>query len=338
MSHPLITLAVYAPGGVTRDIHFAAALFLSSHAQEVQLMHAALPQTEQRNPASAVIDTLSSLDICRLINRQDAQVPLAVAESLPQIARAVDLIVDALDAGHRLFYQGAGTSGRLGVLDASELLPTYSFDPARAIGLIAGGRAALTDSVEAAEDDPDQGRADLQAHDFHAGDLLVGIAASGRTPYVLGGMAYARALGASVVAVVCAAASPMAAQADIAIELLTGPEVITGSTRMKAGTAQKLTLNMLSTAAMVKLGKVYGNLMVDVRPTNAKLRARAARIVADAAGIAPEQAKAYLEAAGWEVKVAVVMGILDAPAAGARRLLDEHSGHVRAAVQTGSGQ
>ncbi len=297
-----------------------------------------LPQTEQRNPASAAIDTLSTLDICRLINRQDAQVPLAVAEALPQIAQAVDLIVAGLEAGHRLFYLGAGTSGRLGVLDASELLPTYSFDPARAVALIAGGRAALTDSVEAAEDDPEQGRADLQSRDFAAGDVLIGIAASGRTPYVLGGMEYARALDAPVIAVVCAAGSPMAAQADVAVELLTGPEVITGSTRMKAGTAQKLTLNMLSTASMVKLGKVYGNLMVDVRPTNAKLRARAARIVAEAAAIPLEQAEAHLVAAGWEVKVAVVMGILDLPAAEARRLLDQHQGRVRPAVQRGSGQ
>lgn len=291
-----------------------------------------LPQTELRNPASAAIDTLSTLEICRLINRQDAQVPLAVAEALPQIAQAVDLIVAALQAGHRLFYLGAGTSGRLGVLDASELQPTYSFDPARAIGLIAGGRAALTDSVEAAEDDSAQGRADLAAHSFTSGDILVGIAAGGRTPYVLGGMAYARELGAPVIAVVCAAGSPMAAQATVAIELLTGPEVITGSTRMKAGSAQKLTLNMLSTAGMVKLGKVYGNLMVDVRPTNAKLRARAARIVAEATSIAPQQAEEFLVASGWEVKVAVVMGLLDVDADAARRLLDKHQGHIRAAL------
>ncbi|MCC6168333.1 MAG: N-acetylmuramic acid 6-phosphate etherase [Caldilineaceae bacterium] len=299
-------------------------------------MHTNLPQTEQRNPASAAIDTLPTLEICRLINRQDAQVPLAVAEALPQIAQAVDLVAAALQSGHRIFYQGAGTSGRLGVLDASELLPTYSFDPTRAIGLIAGGRAALTDSVEAAEDDPDLGRGDLQAHHFAAGDILVGIAASGRTPYVLGGMDYARSLGAPVVAVVCAANSPMAARATVAIELLTGPEVITGSTRMKAGTSQKMALNMLSTAAMVKLGKVYGNLMVDVRPTNAKLRARAARIIAEAAGISLDQAEAALAASGWEVKVAVVMGLLDVPAAAARRLLDQHQGRVRAAVQAGS--
>ncbi len=297
-----------------------------------QSLHS-LPLTEQRNPASAAIDTLSTLDICRLINRQDAQVPLAVAEALPQIAAAVDLIVASLEAGHRLFYQGAGTSGRLGVLDASELLPTYSFERERAVGLIAGGRIALTDSVEAAEDDPDQGRTDLQAHDFTAGDILVGIAASGRTPYVLGGMHHARSLGAPVIAVVCAPASPMAEAATVAIELLTGPEVITGSTRMKAGTAQKLTLNMLSTASMIRLGKVYGNLMVDVRPTNAKLRARAVRIVAEAAAVTQEEAEATLVASGWEVKVAVVMAIVGVTAGEARGLLDRHQGHVRAAVQ-----
>ncbi len=293
---------------------------------------AALPLTEQRNPASADLDTLSTLEICRLINRQDAQVPLAVAEVLPQIAAAADLVTQSLAAGGRLFYQGAGTSGRLGVLDASELLPTYNVDPGRTIGLIAGGNAALTHSIEDAEDDPAQGQADLAAHHFGRRDVLVGIAASGRTPYVLGGMRYARSLGAPVIALVCAPDSPMTAVADVAIVVQTGPEVVTGSTRMKAGTAQKLVLNMLSTTTMVKLGKVYGNLMVDVRPTNRKLRDRAQRIVAEAASIPPAEAARLLESCGWEVKTAVVMALLGISAEEARRRLDMHAGQIRRAV------
>lgn len=296
------------------------------------MLAANLPLTEQRNPVSADLDTLSTLDICRLINRQDAQVPLAVAETLPQIAAAADLIIAALRAGGRLFYQGAGTSGRLGVLDASELLPTYNVDPRLTVALIAGGNAALTHSIEDAEDDPAQGEADLTAHTFSRADVLVGIAASGRTPYVMGGMRYARRLGAPVIALVCAPDSPMADLADIAITLHTGPEVVTGSTRMKAGTAQKLALNMLSTTTMIKLGKVYGNLMVDVRPTNTKLRARAERIVAEAAAIPRDEAAGLLEAAGWEVKTAVVMALLGVTAEEARRRLADQQGHIRRAV------
>ncbi len=290
------------------------------------------PQTEQRNPLSAALDTLPTIEVCRLINRQDAGVPIAVAEALPAIAQAVDLLVAALAGGGRVFYQGAGTSGRLGVLDASELLPTYSLGPGRVIALIAGGPDALTNSIEAAEDDPDQGRADLERHAFAAADVLVGIAASGRTPYVLGGLRHALNTGAASVALVCAPASPMSALATVAIELLTGPEVVTGSTRMKAGTGQKLVLNMLSTATMVRLGKVYGNLMVDVRPTNDKLRRRAVRIVAEAAGLDDGRALALLDASGWEVKVAVVMGLLNVAPDEARRRLAQHHGHVRRTV------
>jgi N-acetylmuramic acid 6-phosphate etherase len=290
------------------------------------------PLTELRNPLSVAIDTLPTLEVCRLINRQDAGVPIAVAEALPAIAQAVDLMVATLAGGRRLFYQGAGTSGRLGVLDASELLPTYSLEPGRVIALIAGGPDALTSSVEAAEDDPDQGRADLERQDFAPADLLVGIAASGRTPYVLGGLRHALNTGAASVALVCAPASPMSALATVAIELLTGPEVITGSTRMKAGTGQKLVLNMLSTATMVRLGKVYGNLMVDVRPTNDKLRRRAIQIVGEAAGLDDSQALALLDASGWEVKTAVVMALLNVPADEARRRLAQHHGHIRRTV------
>ena len=290
------------------------------------------PLTEQRNPISAALDTLPTIDICRLINRQDAWVPLAVAEAIPSIAQAVDLMVSTLSHDGRIFYQGAGTSGRLGVLDASELLPTFSLEPGRVVPLIAGGPEALTNSIEAAEDDANQGRIDLERHDFATGDLLVGIAAGGRTPYVLGGLRHALTLGATAVALVCAPASPMAALATVAIELLTGPEVVTGSTRMKAGTAQKLALNILSTATMVRLGKVYGNLMVDVRPTNEKLRRRAVRIVAEAVGTDDERARTLLQASGWEVKVAVVMGMLNVSPEEAARRLTHHHGHLRRTI------
>jgi N-acetylmuramic acid 6-phosphate etherase len=290
--------------------------------------------SEQRNPASADLDQLPTLELCRLINRQDAQVPLAVAEALPQIARGVDAIAAALAAGHRLFYMGAGTSGRLGVLDASELLPTFSFPSDRLVALIAGGPAALTRSVEAAEDDLSRGREDLITHQFTAGDLLVALAASGRTPYTIAGLRYAAEVGATSIAVVCNPSSPMAALATIAVEVVTGPEVVTGSTRMKAGTAQKLVLNMLSTGAMIKLGKVYENLMVDVQPTNQKLRERAVRIVVEASSIAPDQAARLLAEAGWEVKVAVVMALLDVTADEARNRLAASRGHVRAALSS----
>ena len=229
------------------------------------------PPTETRNPASASMDSLSALDFARLMNRLDAAVPLAVAEVLPQIAQAIETIASQLAGGGRLFYLGAGTSGRLGVLDATELVPTFSWPPERAIALIAGGERAITRSVEGAEDSAEQGRGDLLAHDFGPGDVLVGIAASGGTPYVIGGLEYARQVGAPTIAVVCNPGSKVAAAADIPIEVVTGPEILTGSTRLKAGTAQKLVLNMLSTGAMVQLGKVYGNLMVDVQPTNIRL-------------------------------------------------------------------
>ncbi len=264
------------------------------------------PPTETPNPASAAMDTLSALDFARLMNRLDAAVPLAVAEVLPQIAQAIETIASSLAAGGRLFYLGAGTSGRLGVLDATELVPTFSLPPERAIGLMAGGEKALTRSVEGAEDSAAQGRADLLAHAFAAGDVLVGIAASGGTPYVIGGLAYARQVGAPTIAVVCNPGSAVAGAADIAIEVVTGPEILTGSTRLKAGTAQKLVLNMLSTGALVRLGKVYGNLMVDVQPTNAKLRLRAIRIVDEITGLGSDEAEKLLDAANWRVISAVL--------------------------------
>ena len=288
--------------------------------------------TETRNPASAEMDSLSALEFVRLMNRLDAAVPLAVAEALPQIAQAIDVIAGCLRADGRLFYLCAGTSGRLGVLDATELAPTFGFPPERAVALIAGGEEAITRSVEGAEDSAEQGQADLAAHAFTAHDVLVGIAASGGTPYVVGGLTYARSLGAPAIAVVCNPGSPLAAAADIAIEVVTGPEILTGSTRLKAGTAQKLVLNMLSTGAMVRLGKVYGNLMVDVQPTNAKLRQRAVRIVAASSAVGQAEAENLLIAAGWRVKTAVVMGLAGVSAAEAEARLRRAGGHVRRAL------
>ncbi|MEZ4864755.1 MAG: N-acetylmuramic acid 6-phosphate etherase [Caldilineaceae bacterium] len=296
-----------------------------------------LPVTEQRNPLSSDLDKLSTLAMMRLMNQLDATIPVVVAEALPQIAATVDQITATLDAGGRLFYQGAGTSGRLAVLDAVELLPTFSVAAGVVIPLLAGGERAMFHSVEGAEDDADQGRRDLEHHDFCAQDLLVGVAASGRTPYVLGGLRYAASLGAPTAAIVCTAQSPIAAAAQVAIELVTGPEVLTGSTRLRAGTATKLVLNMLSTGAMVKLGKVYSNLMVDVRPTNAKLRQRALRIVSSSAGVDEAIAQQLLDATGWQVKPAVVMGLAGVDAAEAQRRLVVSRGHVRQAVLDLSG-
>lgn len=294
------------------------------------------PPTEQRNPLSAELDKLATLEMVRLLNRLDATIPAVIAETLPQIAQTIDQITTTLATGGRLFYQGAGTSGRLAVLDAVELLPTFSIPPDRVIGLIAGGATAMLRSVEGAEDDAEQGKYDLQEHAFCSQDMLVGVAASGRTPYVLGGLHYARGVGAPTAVVVCNPASPLATAADIAIEVVTGPEVLTGSTRLRAGTATKLVLNMLSTCAMVKLGKVYGNLMVDVRPTNAKLRQRAMRIVTEITGVDPAAAETLLQEAGWQVKTAVVMGLAGIDAAEAQRRLEQCGGRVRTAIQSRS--
>ena len=234
-----------------------------------------LPPTEQRHPLSTNLDQLETLEMVRLMNRLDATIPLVIAEVLPQIAQVVDWMVATLAAEGRIFYQGAGTSGRLAVLDAAELLPTFSLPPGKVIALLAGGPNALIHSIEGAEDDETLGKYDLLAHHFGARDMLIGVAASGRTPYVLGGLGYAQGCGARTAVVVCTPDSPMAAVAQSAIAVVTGPEVLTGSTRLRAGTAQKMVLNMLSTCSMVKLGKAYGNLMVDVQPTNRKLRQRA---------------------------------------------------------------
>lgn len=292
--------------------------------------------TEQRNPASAGIDRVSTGELLRIINAEDAKVAAAVTAVLPRIEAALDRITAAMEGGARLFYTGAGTSGRLGVLDASECPPTFNVPPGLVTGFLAGGDGALRHSVEGAEDSPEQGAADLDAYGFSKGDVLVGIAASGRTPYVAGAMRHARALGGEVIALACTADAEVSRYADIAIEVLCGPEVITGSTRMKAGTATKMVLNMLSTGAMVKLGHVYENLMVNVQQTNEKLRDRARRIVREALGISPEEANQLLLDASGEVKTAIVMHRLGLDAPAARLQLQKTRGNLRKAIDAGA--
>src|SRR5436305_5702300 len=262
--------------------------------------------TEQRNPASARIDTLPTEDMLRIINAEDQKVALAVGQEIPAIARAVDAIVAAIEAGGRLFYIGAGTSGRLGVLDASECPPTFSVPPEMVQGIIAGGEPALSRATETTEDDPTIGVRDLLGRGFTARDVLVGLAASGRTPYVLGAVAEARRLGAVTIGISCTPDSELSRAVEIPIAPLPGPEIVAGSTRMKAGTAQKLVLNMLSTGAFIRLGYVYGNLMVNVQPKNEKLVDRAARIIAQAANIEYSHAAELLRQTG-SVKTSIVM-------------------------------
>ena len=292
-----------------------------------------LIRTEDRNTNTANIDAVSTLDMVRLINSEDKKVADAVEAELEHIAAAVDVIAEQLRQGGRLIYSGCGTSGRLGVLDAVECPPTYSTDPGQVIGLIAGGETAMFRAVEGAEDSTTQGEDDLKAIGFCAKDVLVGIAASGRTPYVLGAMAYAKRVGAHVIAVTCCCGSPLEEAAQIAIVPMPGPEVITGSTRMKSATAQKMVLNMLSTGAMIRLGKVYGNLMVDVKPSNEKLIHRCKKIVSTATGLSEEQAAAVLAKCDYRPKVAIVMALCHVDAAQARALLSAHDGRIAAAVE-----
>ncbi|WP_413737479.1 N-acetylmuramic acid 6-phosphate etherase [Sodalis sp. RH21] len=291
--------------------------------------------SETRNPDSMNLDTLSTLEMMRLFNQQDRLVPEAVGRELPAIAAAVDLAAAALSAGGRLIYLGAGTSGRLGVLDASECPPTFGVPHDLVIGLIAGGPGALLKAVEGAEDSFELAGEDLKAINVNAADLVVGLAASGRTPYVIGGLRYAARQGCATVAISCNPGSPIAREARVAISPVVGPEVLTGSTRMKSGTAQKLVLNMISTGAMVKLGKVYQNLMVDVKATNIKLVDRACRIVVQATGADMAQARAALAQTGHEVKPAILMLLTGAGADDARRSLAQHRGYLRRALAEG---
>ncbi|PZT69220.1 N-acetylmuramic acid 6-phosphate etherase [Streptomyces sp. SW4] len=288
--------------------------------------------TEAFRPELSEIDRLPTLDIARLMNGEDANVAAAVAERLPQIAAAVDAVAARMARGGRLVYAGAGTAGRLGVLDASECPPTFNTAPGQVVGLIAGGPEAMVTSVEGAEDSAELARADLDALALTADDTVVGVSASGRTPYAIGAVEHARALGALTVGLACNRGSALAAAAEHGIEVVTGPELIAGSTRLKAGTAQKLVLNMLSTITMIRLGKTYGNLMVDVRASNEKLRARSRRIVALATGAGDADVERALAATDGEVKNAILTLLADVDGPTAARLLEDSGGRLRAAL------
>jgi len=290
-------------------------------------------ETESRDPQAPELDLMTTEELVRYMNEADRSVPARVGKSLADIAAAVDAIVEAIRGGGRLFYVGAGTSGRLGLLDAYECPPTFGTPPDLVQAVIAGG-SGRQQADETAEDRAEDGADDLKARGLSPRDVVVGIAASGRTPYVVGALRYARKVGAVTVAVCCVRGSTIGALADIAIEVPVGPEVVTGSTRLKAGTAQKLVLNMLSTVTMIRLGKVYGNLMVDLMPTNGKLRRRAERIVAMATGVKPEAAARALQQTGGDVKTAIVLLLAPAPDAGqASRLLMRAGGSVRQALR-----
>lgn len=288
--------------------------------------------SEGRNPRTMDIDLLPTVDVLRRINDEDKGVAGAVEKVIPEIAIAVDRIVDAFRKGARLIYMGAGTSGRLGVLDASECPPTFRVPEDMVVGLIAGGPDALVHATEGAEDDQRMGAKALQDIALTRDDAVVGIAVSGRTPYVVGGLNYARQLGATTVALSCNPASTIAGIADIAISPVVGPEVLTGSTRMKSGTAQKLVLNMLTTASMIRIGKSYQNLMVDLRPSNKKLVARAIRIVMQTAGCTAAQAKQALDSTGNDVKLAILVAITGMDVEAARAALGRAGGFLRKAI------
>ena len=288
--------------------------------------------TEQVNPASSELDALSTEDLVGVFVAEDRKPQEAVAGAAAALAQAIDAIAQRLQAGGRLFYQGAGTSGRLGVLDAAECPPTFCSAPELVQGVLAGGAPALLRSSEGLEDLFDAGRSDLEARGFGSGDALVGIAAGGTTPYVHGGLAHARSLGALAIAMACVPAEQVPMPCDIDIRLISGPEVLTGSTRLKAGTATKMALNILSTGVMVRLGKVYGNRMVDVAVTNSKLEDRALRILSDLAGVSREQGRALLEASAGSVKLALVMARRSLDAEQAAEVLERSGGNLRQAL------
>ena len=291
--------------------------------------------TETRNPRTMRLDQMSELEIVTVMNEEDARVPLAIAKCLPQIAQAAAWAVEAFEQGGRLFYMGAGTSGRLGVLDAAECPPTFGVPQGMVVGLIAGGEKAFIVAVEGAEDSRELAVQDLQSHQLTAKDFVVGIAASGRTPYVLGGLDYARSVGCHTAAIACNPGSAVGRAADLALEVNCGPEVLTGSTRLKSGTAQKLILNMISTASMVRIGKAYQNLMVDVMQTNEKLHTRAENIVMDATGVERSVARHAIDEAKGSVKTAITMLLADCDAPEAARRLEASHGHVREAIRLG---
>lgn len=288
--------------------------------------------TEQQNPKTMNIDLMSTEEIITVINQEDTLVPNVLARQVPNISEVVDKIVAAFKQGGRLIYVGAGTSGRLGIIDASECPPTYGTDPGMVVGIIAGGKEAMTEAIEGVEDDKQQGQTDMKEISLSAKDVVVGIAASGRTPYTIGALEYAKQLGAVTVSVVCSKDSEMEQVSDYTIAAVVGPEVITGSTRMKAGTAQKLILNMLSTASMIKMGKVYGNLMVDVQMTNEKLHNRAVNIVKMATGASDEEARAAIKEQNYHTKAAILQIITGLIGTEAKKLLDKHDGYLREAI------
>ena len=289
--------------------------------------------TEQRNPNSMNVDSLSALEIVQLMNEEDKQVPLAIEKCLPQIAQAVECIVTAFQQGGRLVYIGAGTSGRLGVLDASECPPTFGVSPEMVKGIIAGGERALRHPIEGAEDSKEQAVVDLQTIQFSSKDVLVGIAASGRTPYVIGALEYAKSLGSVTVSIASNPNSAMANIVDIAIDTVVGPEVLTGSSRLKSGTAQKLVLNMLTTASMILMGKCYQNLMVDVQASNEKLKARAIRIVMQATDCDKALAEETLKQADQNAKLAIMMILSGLERSQAEVLLEKHHGKLQLALK-----
>lgn len=289
--------------------------------------------TEQRNPNSMHVDSLSALEIVQLMNEEDKRVPLAIEKCLPQIAQAVECIVAAFQQGGRLVYIGAGTSGRLGVLDASECPPTFGVSPEMVKGIIAGGERALRHPIEGAEDSKEQAVIDLQTIQFSSKDVLVGIAASGRTPYVVGALEYAKSLGSATVSIASNPNSAMANIVDIAIDTVVGPEVLTGSSRLKSGTAQKLVLNMLTTASMILMGKCYQNLMVDVQASNEKLKARAIRIVMQATDCDKALAEETLKQADQNAKLAIMMILSGLDRAQAETLLEKHQGKLQLALK-----
>ena len=289
--------------------------------------------TEQRNLNSMHVDSLSALEIVQLMNQEDKQVPLAIEKCLPQIAQAVECIVAAFQQGGRLVYIGAGTSGRLGVLDASECPPTFGVSPEMVKGIIAGGERALRHPIEGAEDSKEQAVIDLQTIQFSSKDVLVGIAASGRTPYVIGALEYAKSLGSATVSIASNPNSAMANIVDIAIDTVVGPEVLTGSSRLKSGTAQKLVLNMLTTASMILMGKCYQNLMVDVQASNEKLKARAIRIVMQATDCDKALAEETLKQADQNAKLAIMMILSGLDRAQAEALLEKHQGKLQLALK-----
>ena len=289
--------------------------------------------TEQNNPESVAIDQMDPIQIAMLMNREDMKVVAAVERVLPEIARAIEKVTERVQAGGRLIYIGAGTSGRLGVLDASECPPTFNTPPALVVGLIAGGHRALTNAIEGAEDNRQAGEEDLRGVELDAKDVVCGIATSGRTPYVLGGLAYAQSLGAATLGVTCNEVSELTEVSDVLIAPVVGPEILSGSTRLKAGTATKMVLNMISTGTMIRIGKTYGNWMVDLRATNVKLKDRSIRIVSGITGLDRQRAESLLARCDGEVKTAIVSQALGVEKIEAQERLKAAAGRLRTAIQ-----